>query len=336
MVDNDMDERRDGSAITVDSLLDGCTTDDVESALLEAVAAQVLAEHPDDSLVRCQMYMGGRLEDIASVQAAIERLSTFDQVDATLLASTNGAMRAGDLDAMQVALGLIEDSIVRGQKADTDVLVAGRVARAETALLQGDPVVAARQFATAATYLEQGGSEPNREDEATLTRSRMVGRLMEYADFYGGDGGWIDDAMELCYANIRHGDTHAWNRGARQMDAGHAQLTAGKLMETPEALNLFLQAEYAFRIASSHFGKETFPGDWAEAENARGLAFAHCCFRDPTGGAHGRLVDRRRGLLSRRDGHATSRGCIDSLGEDLRESRIPATASRSGRGWRER
>ena len=99
------------------------------------------------------------------------------------------------------------------------------------------------------------------------------------ADTFGGDGGWIDGAMELCGANIRHRDTHVWNQGARQMDAGSAQLSAGRLKAAAEALDLFMGAEYSFRIASWHFDKGGFPRDWAAAQNARGLAKAHFCFR---------------------------------------------------------
>ena len=119
---------------------------------------------------------------------------------------------------------------------------------------------------------------PKSGNEPMGFRSHAVARLVRHADTFGGDGAWIGDATKLCYANIRIPNNDLWNNGARQMDLGNAQLSAGRLKTGKEARDLFKAAKDAFGIAAGHFGRDRFPVDWAATRNGMGLAMAQSCF----------------------------------------------------------
>lgn len=214
------------------------------------------------------------MDEALLVREAIDELTRLDAGTRAEVDAAAGAFREARFNDADSALAEAEDS-----SADAATRARIRSVRAEAALVQGDAATAAAYYATAGDILVATEDGPESRGETVLFRSRAVGHLIRHADMFGGDGGWISDAMELCSANIRHRDTHVWNLGARQMDAGSAQLSAGRLKAAPEALDLFLGAEYSFRIATWHFEKDRFPEDWAAAQNARGLAHAHFCFR---------------------------------------------------------
>ena len=251
--------------------------EDLEStsyALLRFVAEQVVAALPDATREEHEALMDVKLVDALLVEEALDDLARVEPDLAEALRGAVDALRGVRFDDVETILTEVERS-----HTDTEMRVRVRTARAEMALVQGDAVAAAGHYIAGAGHLDTDEEGPEGSDETMLFRSRAVGRLIRYADLFGGDGEWIDGAMELCDANIRHRDTHVWNEGARQMDAGSAQLSAGRLKAAPEALDLFLGAEYSFRIASWRFDNGGFPRDWAAAQNARGLAQAHFCFR---------------------------------------------------------
>ena len=146
-------------------------------------------------------------------------------------------------DEADAALAELENSQGVAEAVSTKICVSARQARAEAALFRGDAVAAAMHFVCAAGYLPTAKEDPYDHEKTMLLRSRAVGRLIQHADTFGGDGGWIEDAMKLCAENTRYRHTHVWNQGARQMDAGNAQLAAGRLNDTSEALDLFLHTE---------------------------------------------------------------------------------------------
>lgn len=183
------------------------------------------------------------------------------------------ALRESRFEDLEVTLADAENSAV-----DADVRRSVRAVRGEAALVRGQATQAAAHFVAAADYMKREESGPESGNEAMVFRSRAVARLVRHADTFGGDGAWIGDAAKLCYANIRIRNTDLWNRGARQMDLGNAQLSAGRLKTGNEALDLFAAAKDAFGIASGHFGRDRFPVDWAAARNGLGLAMAHSCF----------------------------------------------------------
>ena len=268
------DEPSKGNEVRVRRLLEYDGPDSTVYALARFAAEAVVAALPDAALEEHEVLMDTKLADALLVEEALDDLAELEPELAEAVRSAAAALRAARFYDVEATLAEAERS-----RADTGIREKVRNARAETALLRDDAAAAAEHYVAGAKYLEaeEDGSESR---EATmLFRSRAVGRLIRHADTFGGDGGWIDGAMELCNANIRYRDTHVWNQGARQMDAGAAQLSAGRVKAAPEALDLFLGAEYSFRIASWHFDKGRFPGDWAAAQSARGLAQAHFCFR---------------------------------------------------------
>ncbi len=236
----------------------------------ESVAAMVSGATPEEH----EALMDARLAEALLVRDAIDELAGLDARVRDEVATAASAFREARFNDADSALAAAEDPCA---KAASRARI--RSARAEAALVRGDAAAAAAHYVAAADILAAAEHGPESREETMLFRSRAVGRLIRHADMFGGDGDWIGDAMELCGANIRCRDTHVWNQGARQMDAGSAQLSAGRLKPAPEALDLFLGAEYSFRIASWHFDKGGFPADWAAAQNARGLAKAHFCFR---------------------------------------------------------
>ncbi len=235
-------------------------------------AERVVAEVPGATLEEHEALMDARLQHALLAQDAAEDLAETDAaIQAGAEAAANALREARFADADTV-LAAAEESAEDGP---TRARI--RSVRAQAALVRGDATAAAGHYVAGAGHLE--AEERESPEETMLFRSRAVGHLIRHADMFGGAGGWIGDAMELCNANIRRRDADAWNRGARQMDAGSAQLSAGRLKSAREALDLFLGAEYSFRIASGHFDKGGFANDWAAAQNARGLAQAHFCFR---------------------------------------------------------
>ena len=263
------------SASRVNRLLEHDDPASSEYPLARFAAAAVVAEAPNASLEEHEALLDARLEDALAVQDAAGELAVvFPAIERQAEAAERalGDARFDDGDAQ---LRLAEES---GVDATTRARI--RSVRAEAALVRGDAAAAAEHYGAAASHLEsvaENGSEDR--ERAMLLRSGAVGRLIRHADTFGGDGAWIGGAMELCNANIRHRDTHPWNRGARQMDAGSAQISAGRLTAAPEALDLFLAAEYAYRMAGEHFDRDRLPTDWAAAQNGRGLAKTHFCLR---------------------------------------------------------
>ncbi len=268
------DEHADDSAERVDRLLEHDDPDSEDYALARFAAEKVVADLPDAMFEEHEVFMDAKLDEARLVEDAIDRLAVLDSAVGGTAEAAMNALRHGRFEDVDAVLGESEES-----REDPEVRVCVRSARAEAALVRGDATAAADHYVAAASYLAVEENDPESREEAMLFRSRAVGRLIRHADTFGGDGGWIEPAMELCYTNIRNRDTHEWNRGARQMDAGSAQLSSGRLKDASTALDLFLGAEYAFRIASQHFGRDRFPGDWAAAQNGCGLAQAHFCFR---------------------------------------------------------
>ena len=263
-----------GDAARIERLLENDDLGSADYALARFAAESVVVMDSGTTLEEHEALMDARLHEALLVQDAIEELTELDAGTRAEMDAAASAFREARFNDADSALAEAE-----GLSADAATQARIRSVRAEAALVRGDPATAAAYYATAADILVATEDGPESREETMLFRSRAVGHLIRHADMFGGDGGWIDDAMELCYANIRHRDTHVWNQGARQMDAGSAQLSAGRLKAAPEALDLFLGAEYSFRIASWHFDNGRFPSDWAAAQNARGLAQAHFCFR---------------------------------------------------------
>ena len=262
-------EERPGNRVSrVEKLLEYDDLASPDYAMVRFAAESVAAMVSGATLEEHEALMDARLGEALLVRDAIDELAGLDARIRDEVAAAANAFREARFNDADSALAAAEDSC-----AEAASRVRIRSARAEAAFVRGDAAVAAAHYVAAA---EHG---PESREETMLFRSRAVGRLIRHADMFGGDGGWIGDAMQLCGANIRCRDTHVWNQGARQMDAGSAQLSAGRLKPAPEALDLFLGAEYSFRIASWHFDKGGFPADWAAAQNARGLAKAHFCFR---------------------------------------------------------
>ena len=263
-----------GSTARIERLLEHYDPNAVDYALARFAVEKIVADLPDAAFEEHEVFASAKLEEARLVEEALDRLAALDGDMEEAVKAALGALREARFDDVDAALAEAED-----RSAVVDARVWARSARAEAALVPGNATAAVSHYATAAGYLAAEQNDSEGRDEATPFRSRAVGRLIRHADTFGGDGGWIGAAMEMCHANIGPRDMHQWNRGARQMDAGSAQLSAGRLKEASEALNLFLAAEYAFRIASWHFDRDRFPVDWAAAQNARGLAQANCCFR---------------------------------------------------------
>lgn len=265
---------RAGHAARIERLLVDDDPGSADYALVRFAAESVVAMVAGATLEEHEALMDARLQEALLVQDAINEVAELDPGTRAEVGTAASAFREARFSDADSALALAEDS-----SADTATRARIRSVRAEAALVRGDAATAAAHYVVAADVLVATEQMSGSREETMLFRSRAVGHLIRHADIFGGDGGWIDDAMELCYANIRHRDTNVWNQGARQMDAGSAQLSAGRLKAAAEALDLFLGAEYSFRIASWHFDKGRFPSDWAAAQNARGLAQAHFCFR---------------------------------------------------------
>ena len=262
-----------GGSVRIERLLAHHNPDSADHALVRFAAEKVVADLPDAGFEEHEVFLNAKLDEARLVEVSLEKLAALGSAMEEPAETAADALRLARFDDMDAALANAESA-----GAEPAVRVAARSARAETALLRGDSTLAAAHFVAAAGYFKEE-DDLESQKETRLFRSRAVGRLIQHADSFGGNGDWIDDAMDLCDANIRCGDTHPWNQGARQMDAGQAQLSAGRLKDGYEALDLFMAAEYAFRIASWRFGKDRFPEDWAAAQNARGLANAQFCFR---------------------------------------------------------
>lgn len=266
----DMEANRDADRVA--RLLEHEDPDSDDYALVRFAAEKVVADRPDAALAEHEWFMDAKLDQARLVRDGLERLAALNSSLEGLAEAAASALRRGRFEEVDTVLARAEES-----HEDTEVRVFALSVRAETAFVTGDASAAAAHFVAAADYLV--ATDTSAEEEVMLFRRDAVRRLIRHADTFGGDGGWIDAAMELCNANIQDCDTHAGNQGARQMDAGNAQLSAGRLKDAPESLDLFLAAEYAFRIASWRFREGGFPGDWAAAQNGRGLAEAHFCFR---------------------------------------------------------
>ncbi|MXY57993.1 MAG: hypothetical protein F4Y41_16620 [Gammaproteobacteria bacterium] len=263
--------RRRVDASRIDKLLQYDDPASPEHAMARFAAETVVAQVPGATLEEHEALMDARLQNALVAQDAAEALAKTGAAIQADAAAAATAWREARCAEAQTVLAAAEESTVDGP---TRARI--RSVRAQAALVRGDALAAAGHYVAGAGYLEAEGPET---EETMLFRSRGVGHLIRHADLFGGDGGWIGDAMELCNANIRRRDSDTWNKGARQMDAGSAQLSAGRLKAAPEALDLLMGAEYSFRIASRHFDQGGFASDWAAAQNARGLAQAHFCFR---------------------------------------------------------
>ena len=268
MAHTDMDGDR------VARLLEHEDPDSDDYALVRFVAEKVVADRPDAALAEHEWFMDAKLDQARLVRDGLERLAALKSSLGGSAETAKRALLRGRFEEVDTVLAQVEES-----HEDTEVRVFALSVRAEAAFVTGDASAAAGHFVAAADYLVATDTSAEDQEEVMLFRRDAVGRLIRHADTFGGDGGWIDAAMELCNANIRDRDTHVRNQGARQMDAGSAQLSAGRLKDAAESLDLFLAAEYAFRIASWRFREGGFPVDWAVAQNARGLAEAHFCFR---------------------------------------------------------
>lgn len=268
------DEPGEGKVSRIRRLLEFDDPASTDYELARFAAEKVVAALPDATLEEHEVLTNARLEDALLVEDALDDLAGSEPGLAEAMRGAADALRDARFDDVDAMLAEVERThTAKGMRVKV------RTARAEAALVRGDVLAAAGHYIAGAGYLDADEKGPESGDEIMLFRSRAVGRLLRHADLFGGDGEWFDGAMELCGANIRYRDTHVWNQGARQMDAGATQLSAGRLKDAPEALDLFLGAEYSFRIASWHFDKGGFPRDWAAAQNARGLAQAHFCFR---------------------------------------------------------
>ena len=242
--------------------------------LVRFAAAKIVGDRPDAGFEEQALLMRAKLREARLVERALARFPKVDSASVQAADAASDALREARLEDVEAVL---EDA--ESRTADAAVRLSARSVRAEVAMVRGDAAQAAAHLAVVADYLEEGEEYPGSDEDAMLVRSRAVGRLILHADTFGGDGGWIGDAMKLCDANVRLRGTSRWNRGARQMDAGAAQLSAGRLKAGAEALDLFIAAARAFRIASWCFGRDRFPADWAAAQNARGVANARFCIR---------------------------------------------------------
>lgn len=258
----------------VDKLLEYDNPASPEYAMARFAAETVVSEVPGATLEEQEALLDARLQDALLAQDAAEDLANTDARLGVEAEAAVSALREARFTDADTALAVAEES---GIDAPTRARI--RSVRAQAALVRGDATAAAGHYVAGGEYLETEEYDPESLEEAMLFRSLAVGRLVRHADMFGGDGAWIGDAMELCNANIRRRDTDVWNQGARQMDAGAVQLSAGRLKAASEALDLFQGAEYSFRIASRHFDNGGFSRDWAAAQNACGLAQAHFCFR---------------------------------------------------------
>ena len=262
--------------------------------------------------------MRAKLEEARLVEEVLDRLAKLDSALERTAEAAASALREARFEDLETTLTDAENSTV-----DSDVRRSVRSVLGEVALVRGQATQAAAHFVAAADYLEVEEDSPESGNEAMIFRSRAVGRLIGHADTFGGDGAWIGDAMKLCYANIRIRDTHVWNQGARQMDAGNAQLSAGRLAKGKDALDLSMAAEYAFRIASWRFRRDTFPVDWAAAQNGRGLAMAHSCFR----------YEEVTGEPARPGGWTSAEECYASANEVQGEARETLAWAKTRINW---
>ena len=269
------DQLAEEQAARIERLLENDAPDSADRALVRFAAEQTVAARPDATFEEHEVFLHAKLQEAQLVEDGLAELAAFDSALEDLAETATTALQSARFDDLNEALA----EVARTHREPATRVVALCV-RADAAFVEGDAARAATHYVAAANDVDSQDKLEGRE-EAIMFRSRAVGRLIRHADTFGGDGGWIGDAMELCGANIRRQDTHLWNQGARQMDSGAAQMSAGKLKGGYEALDFFMGAEYAFRIASWRFDKDGFPEDWAAAQNARGLAQAQYCFRYP-------------------------------------------------------
>ena len=267
------DEPPQGDAFRVERLLAHADPTSADHALVRFAADKIVAGLPDAAFAEHEVFLRAKLEEARLVAEALDRLAKLDSAMERTTEAAAGALRESRFEDLEMTLADAESST-----ADADVRRSVRAVRGEAALVRGHATQAAAHFVAAADYMKREEDGPGSGNETMVFRSRAVARLVRHADTFGGDGAWIGDAMKLCYANIRIRNTDLWNGGARQMDAGNAQLSAGRLKKGKEALDLFAAANHAFCIASGHFGSDGFPVDWAAAQNGRGLAMAHSCF----------------------------------------------------------
>ena len=265
-------------------LLEHNEPDSTDYALARFAVESVVASMPAATFEEHEVFVDEKMQEALRAEDAMDWLAALDRVAEGPAKAAADALRRAQFDDADAALAELEDSRAAADPANTRICLSAREARAKAALVRGDAVAAAEHFVCAARHVPEEREEPYDHEDAMMFRSRAVGELILHAETFGGDGGWIDDAMKLCGQNIRYRHTHVWNQGAHQMDAGAAQLTAGRLKGTAEALDLFLRAEYAFRIASWHFDKGGFPVDWAAATNAQGIAQAQFAYRYPETG----------------------------------------------------
>ena len=262
------------NAVRVERLLVHEDPQPADRALARFAAEMIVVDRPDAGFGVQVLLMRAKLKEAGRLKRALYRLPRLDSAMSQAAEGAADALREARLDD-------VESALADAENANTDfvVRVSARCARGEAALVRGDATQAAAHIAAAADYFAVEEKSPEIAEEATLFRCRAVGRLIEHADTFGGDGGWIGDAMELCRASIRACGASQWDQGARRMDMGAAQLSAGRLKDGTEALDLFIAAERDFGIAARVFGRDRFPKDWAAAQNARGAAKANYCRR---------------------------------------------------------
>ncbi|MDE0062613.1 MAG: hypothetical protein OXU72_07465 [Gammaproteobacteria bacterium] len=255
-------------------------------ALLGFLADRVAADHADVTDAERQVLVACLFEDAKRVWHMIDQAVTLGRDAADLGDAAAMAFRQGDLEAVHVALALLENDPGKegSDEFRRDLGIAVREARAETAMLQGRPDEAIHHWSAGAACYGEPKSEQDLIEVAKF-RSLAVHRLMQFSEVFGGDGSWLPGAVDLCYANMREAE-NPWDAAACRMQLGGAQLTAGKLKSGTDAQQLFMDAEYTFRIATWEFDKDLFPEDWAEARNAQGLACAHLAFESIEDDAH--------------------------------------------------
>lgn len=246
----------------------------LDHARVRFAAEKIVADRPDAGFEEHVVLMRAKLDEARLLEKSLNGLPNVDSTVERAAEAAADALREARLEDVEVVLADAEN-LAR----DATVRISIRSARGEAALVRGDATQAAAHFAAAADYLWVDRHNPEITEVAMLFRSGAVCRLIRHADTFGGDGAWIGDAMELCYANVRLRDTSLWNQGARQMDAGAAQLSAGRLTDANKALDLFIGADCAFSIAAWLFDRDRSPKDWAAAQNARGVANARHCLR---------------------------------------------------------
>lgn len=263
-----------GNAVRVERLLVHADPRLADRALARFAAERIVVDRPDAGFGEQAVLMRAKLKEAERLKKTLDRLPKFDSAVSQAAEGAADALREARLDDVEAALADAENATTNAV-----VRVSARCARGEAALVRGDATQAAAHFVAAADYLAVEEESPEIAAEATLFRCRVVAGLIQHADTFGGDGGWIGDAMELCLTSIRARGASPWDQGARRMDLGAAQLSAGRLKDGTEALDLFIAAECAFRIAARVFGRDWFPTDWAAAQNARGVAKANYCLR---------------------------------------------------------